>query len=219
MSFPIRKTSDGKIIEFEFCEECLQNTFQKEWNSHKLTSYVDGVDVGYLKVSYIPEDKFKKFYPSIWYYLPKVGYHTEISLEKKDREIMINSVGRIFDRNYKPIQNLSKKESEKLFKFYTRELKKRFGKRFDFFKFFCVNKPIIDFIEVKHPYRRKRIGSALYEIGSRWMGTKNLRLYSSTIQSDDAVEIWKKLKTFLPVKTEYYRDLLDIDRERMFIEY
>lgn len=93
----------------------------------------------------------------------------------------------------------------------TKIIKKLKEKQYNYLKL-AINKPYIDFIKVnmgetnfdfhdgmKHltthtDWRRKRIAIALYVFAAEYLHKKGLKLYASSLQSDDAKEAWKKLE-------------------------
>ncbi len=140
------------------------------------------------------------------------GYRGEIKLEEQSTD---------------ELRQLWKKRKQ----FINREYKKSYEE----FKDFHLDKPQIDFIEVYQPkekwryvdgegvefedqmpeFRRQGIGSALYEVGAKWMQANKMKLWASTVQTDDAKATWKNLQERKLAK-EYQS--LGLDKPRLYLE-
>lgn len=66
------KTKSGDEIVVKSNED-IEGDENRGWIVDKFSAYVNGDYAGYLKISYIPEDRFKKHYPTILSFMHKVG--------------------------------------------------------------------------------------------------------------------------------------------------
>lgn len=101
------------------------------------------------------------------------------------------------------------------------DLSERYEHQFEKFKEFHYDKPLVDYIRVYEPHRRKRIGAALYEKAARWLAeTKGLKLYASGIQSNEAKAAWQWLQKNKEanIGKEVFEDG-DRTKTRIFLSY
>lgn len=62
------QTKTGKTVEFRI-EKDSDIAVKPAWRVDKITALVEGEEAGYIKLSWIPEEKFRKQYPSIFNWL------------------------------------------------------------------------------------------------------------------------------------------------------
>lgn len=66
------KTKSGKDITFEYHED-FEGDKNRGWQVDKIDAYVDGEYAGYIKLSYIPKERFKRYYPSVLNFMTQIG--------------------------------------------------------------------------------------------------------------------------------------------------
>lgn len=170
------------------------------WRVDRLDAYLDGKEVGYLKMSCIPRDRFKRYYPTIFNYMAQIQgncvlpYEQRASLYTDLSDLQLKKL-LWASQHWAPSEPDGTRE-ELLGMAQAREkelLKGRVGKLFKEFKTFHVGKPIVDYIRVEDAYRRKGVGTALYLEGARWMAEQGLGLYRSGVQTAEAFAAWESL--------------------------
>lgn len=233
-------TKEEKPIEFDIHEQSPDKNDQlgRGWVVHKIEAKVDGKPAGYIKISYIPHENFKEEYSNIVQFVDKIrgrsfypGKKYKSLLTKRFRasddfnelplkaqvvglDNMIGEWPYYFDRNNP--DDHSEEELLELKNQFIERLWEKFGKAFEEFKDFHVEKPLVDFIRVYPDFQRQRIGIALYEKAARWLAEKGLKLYASGLQSDEAKKAWEWLQKHkgANIGTEKHGD-----RTRMYLSY
>lgn len=210
-------TKDNQPIEFKVYEQSPRkgDDLGRGWIVHLIEAYVDGEKAGYIAISYIPKERFVKEYPSVVQYIDKItgtslypgreyGYklHWSDHFDELPLSAQVRALSHPLDVNMfssyrgnvvQP-EEMSKDELKKLKKELIKKLESRYGKRFEEFKDFHMDKPLVDFIRVSEDFQRNRIGVALYEKAARWLANKGLKLYASGIQSEEAQKAWEWLR-------------------------
>jgi GNAT superfamily N-acetyltransferase len=169
------------------------------WRVDRLDAYLNG-QVGYLKMSYIPHDRFQRYYRTIFNYMAQIqgthvlpfgqytGLYTELS-DKELKTLLWYSQGWTPtepEGTHEQLLQMAKQREQDL-------LNGRVGKLFEEFRAFHVDKPLVDYIHVEPGFRRQGIGTALYLEGARWMADQGMKLYRSGVQMDEATAAWEKL--------------------------
>lgn len=222
------KSKFGRI-EFRF-DVGMSNRGDGEcWVENKVTAILDGKDIGYLKINYIPREKFNTNFKDILKFLVvqhgamdledaiKSGNTYKIIVKMADLTGERHNLDTIMktgvDTDLKPIYNLEwwkKKYNELLDK-----LNKKYGKEFKKFEEYWVDKPMIDYIQVDEKYRAGGVGIGLYIAGAMWMAEKGFPLRSGYSRSESALQAWNKMKKMgLPVGK-----VSDIGIERNKLDY
>lgn len=233
------RTRHGKEIEFK--KNLDTERENRGFVVHRLDAYVDGVHAGYLKISYIPSDLFKKFNPTIFHWMANFdGQTTIIPLDKEfshytdfDRNEKIRLLkywsGSYSDIN-RDFSKFSDDELTKMIRSIESQIAKgrdpdakHIKKRYDEFIAWHVDKPKVDYIDVKTKdsfnqnyqddtradFRRQGIALAMYQEGAKWMDSMGLRLYASTLQQPEAEAAWKKMDRLGWVERDGERLYLD----------
>ena len=206
-------TKNNRPIAIKRIEHMEPPQENRGWVVHGCVAFVDGEPAGYIKISYIPKEKFEKLYPDVLHYLANINgwCNLRAALETKD----IDSILHALDRTYKyPIADGQDFEW-KLSKIseLTNNLKHSHQKDFEGFKEFHMDKPLVDFIRVYNEheeymlnergesvprekiidFQRQGVGLALYQEAATWMAEKGLCLYASGCQQPCAAAVWDLL--------------------------
>ncbi len=163
------------------------------WIIHRADAFVEGKQVGYLKISYIPKSRFKKKYPTIWHFAQKFAGMSALDPNSSQRELW-ETVSRYAGFH-------STGDVERDMRTYTRILSQKMRKVEDFH----VDKPLVDFIRVEPEWQRQGVGRALYVYGAKQMAQRfRLPLYASGIQSEEASASWQSMKRTkgMPLKVD-----------------
>ncbi len=226
----------GKVredLQFTYAED-IEGDQNRGWVVHKIEAYLAGENVGYLKISYISSERFKRHYPHLLNYLSKMEGHCVLPFKKKDwhwKDIPVEELRSsvyviALEAGFTWTESCSLSEQAKqvddkrlmlLMEGLVRKLKKRKTAAFRHFKGYHVDKPIVDYIQVNEGFRRQGIGTALYRAGYRWMKSKGLPFYASTIQTKEAVAAWKGMANIFPMKRERIRVRTGNYRLRTFV--
>lgn len=242
------KTKLGNEIDFRIHERSPRHRDQlgRGWVVHRIEAIIDGEEVGYINISYIPEERFNQQFHSILQYIDKMkgkglspgkdyncphpcsDHLDDLPLAGQVRAIAglsYSTMNMFYQSPSKPKviqpEEMSDSELRKLKDEMIADLKERYGHQFEKFKEFHVNKPLVGYIEVYEPRKRQRIGAALYEKAARWLAeTKGLKLYASGIQTDKAKAAWNWLRKNkgAQIGTEVFRDG-DRSKVRTYLSY
>ena len=125
--------------------------------------------MGYLKISYIPQERFEENFQNIFDFMYQEGHTWAKGILKEPQEERIKTlsfhVGGWPGIQLEEIVELSQEEKDKIEKKYVKLAHRKFKKRFDDFKEFHVDKPLVDYIRVETDKQRQRVGAGLYEFG------------------------------------------------------
>lgn len=181
------------------------------WQVDKITAFVEGVEAGYLKISYIPKARFYAHFPSLFNWMdhrgklifPRDQQQTPWqSLAYADKQSLFKAL-----RQYMfPFGGPEMPDSEDGLNTELARLEKSYaagevGEQYRSFKAFHLDKPMVDYIRVHdgtyedHPtnFQRQGIGLALYQQGALYAHARGFSLWASGIQSEDAKRVWKKM--------------------------
>lgn len=203
-------------VTFKY-KESSEGDKNRGWTVDKVVAYLNGEEVGYLKMSYIPRECFERYYPGILNYLTLIGGHHVLPYDNQTtpwREIPADELRKCIynlaqtarmgwtESNNLQTQanNSTDKEVYDMVAAFEKKLTQEKGLLFKRFKSYFVDKPIVDYIKVEDKYKRQGIGTALYRAGYEWMRKKGMTLYASGIQSDDAKATWKTMQKQFHVK-------------------
>lgn len=204
-------TKGNKPIEFKIHEQSPrpQDNLGRGWIVHRIEAFIEGKEVGYINISYIPKTRFEYEYPTLLQYLDKiegrsaypgkayatdgVDYYSEI-FDELPTEVQIHVLERMLHFNGGEQEHLDEKGLIKRKQELMKELNRKFGQKFADFKEFNMDKPLVDYIKVEDHAQRQRVGIALYEKAAKWLATKGLNLHASGIQSDAAKASWEWLR-------------------------
>ena len=188
-------TKDGQEIEFEFIENDPEDkkSVNVGWVVHRLNALVGGENVGVLKISYIPLERFYEIFPTIWHFMGLIKGWAGLrdilkSGEYKDPEILWKiAAPYIGILNPKKDYSLEQKLKD------LKRTEDRYSEKFRLFKRHWVNKPMVDYIKVEEPWNRKGVGQSLYQKGSEIMRKRGMKLHASGLQSPEAKAVWRKM--------------------------
>lgn len=195
-------TKDGKPITFKVHERSPRSQDQSPEENrgfivHLIEAFVDGKEVGYLTISYIPKVYFKMFYPSVWHYATYIqGWTNPKILESwknKDWPGLLKAVFPYPGFYYATdVSKMSDKDIQKELERGSKSLISDLQK----FKQWHVDKPKVDFIRVEDSWKRQGIATALYNYGAKWLAqVHHLPLYASTLQKPEAAAAWDRMET------------------------
>ena len=221
-------TKDGKKITFKRILN-FEPDENRGWVVHALLAEVDGDPAGYLKISYIPTDNFKREYPDVFHYVAKMkGWVTlKNALKNNNLDERIRGLDHYGQYYATDLNDASLEDRLEMVKTLEKQVKSKFQKDYLGFKEYHVDKPLIDFIRVyddldnsvfvdaneridrkgRINYKRQGVASALYKEAALWLKELNLQLHASTLQQPEAKAAWEKMKSLglvseIPPKTK-----------------
>ncbi|KKM90777.1 hypothetical protein LCGC14_1235280 [marine sediment metagenome] len=217
------ETKKKQEITFK-AEQDIKGDKNRGWKIDKLTAYVDGKDVGYIKIENIPKERYEQYYPTIVNYVSQIsgthilpigkGHLHWKELETEDlRRSVKTAYWAILHKDYsvnEEFKKLPREDLEKMMDDIILPIKKRYGKQYKEFVDHHVDKPFVSYIFVEKDVRRQRIGVALYLTAAKWLKKQGLRLYASVGQSDEAKATWQYLEKHYNVKKDGDRRYLDV---------
>jgi len=166
----------------------------------KFGIYSENNELGYVKISWIPWNKWAETYPNIWEYLFRIeGWggceikdRADLSLLTKEQIIEISKM-----RNNK----VSFEEMEK-------SVVGNYNEAFEKFRDKYVDKPYIEYVYVKKSYRRQGIAKLMYIYVSHWLWDNyKLELRSGDIRTPDGDWLWlsilKKWDNIVKIDNQY----------------
>lgn len=203
-------------VTFKYLEDS-EGDDNRGWQVDEINAYMGETKVGYLKLAYIPAERFKKWYPSILSYIQLIGGShffprqyctvpwTSIPIDDLRKSVyMMAQVAGVGWNESNRMQAEASEAPDKIVRQMIHglvmEIEKEQGHKFKAFKKFFVNHPYVDFIRVDDEYKRMGIGTALYRAGHEWMKTKGMKLHASNSQSADAAAAWETLERDYPVE-------------------
>lgn len=187
------RTKDGREITFKFYDDHPNEKggVERGWKISLLEAYIGSDYVGHIKVSYIPMENFMKLYPTILHWIVLKSHDHKILDHLDDIDFIYNEISRGWGRGW----GRDKTKEDKIK--YINSFIDAYRDEYRRFKRFHVNKPMVDYIDVKknkyENLRRQGIGEALYRKMSEIMKDKGMKLHASGIQSDDAKASWRSM--------------------------
>lgn len=210
-------TKDGREITFNRIPDS-EGDKNRGWQVDQLDAYLGNQKVGYIKLSYIPKKRFKRYYRSIFNYLSQLtGKHvlpykadTALPSELSDEELR-----KTFPQAYqaatnrypkydhstneylhsgKPLKDLTREELLAAYKEIEKILIKNHEMYFLNFKKHTMDRPLVDFISVDENFRRLGVGQALYKEAAKWMAEQGMKVYASGVQSKPAEASWQSME-------------------------
>ena len=180
-------TKSGDKLQFTVKER--SETLNMGFTVDLFEVFIDKKAVGYLKAKYIRSSDWQQKFPDLKSFgkecFPRV-FESLLYAELQNKNPDLNPH---LELNYwaDRIKDLNKNLS--------REYKK--------WKSYYMDHPVIDYIRVTDEnLKRQGIGTALYEYAARWYGSRDMKLYASSNQSDSAQATWENLSQTHPVKEE-----------------
>ncbi len=217
------ETKKKQEIIFKVKED-IEGDKNRGFKLDQLTAYVDGKEVGYIKIENIPKERYERYYPTIVNYVSQIGGTPILPHEKRhlhwkelETEELRNSVKTaywgVLHKDYsmdEEFKVLPREDLEKMMQDAILPIKKRYGKQFKEFVDHHVDKPFVAYIHVEKDLRRQRIGAAMYLTAAKWLKKQGLRLHASVGQTAEAKGAWKYLEKHYNVKTDGKRRYLDV---------
>lgn len=207
------KSKYGRV-EFRFEEGMSNRGDGKDWVEDKVTALLNGEEIGYLKINYIPKAKFNSNYKDILNFLvvQEGAYELGKAMKSGDtKQIIVKMADLIGERHNLDVlaktntgtdlQPLDVNWWMNKYSSLMKKLDARYGKEFKKFREYWIDKPMVDYIHVKEEYQKGGIGFGLYIAGAMWMAEKGFPLRSGYSQSEKAANAWDRMKRLgLPVK-------------------
>lgn len=183
------------------------------WSDDEIRAFVDGEDVGYLKISYIPKKNAKLLFPDVLTFMHRNNSNLIFPSEVINdhlgpvdyssmsdgqlRELLIGLTLTFFggwsDRQ-NAIKRMDKREMLVMLKEYMRVSKRKNGPDYKKFLETYVDKPFVNFIKVFDNFQQTGIATLLYVITSKWLQERGMYLYAGDPQTDRAKEIWNRME-------------------------
>lgn len=207
------KTKDGQDITFKLYED-IEGDNNRGFIVHKIVPIVGGNPAGYLKVSYIPNDRAKKHYPTVFHWLERMeGKHGMITVYEdksiSDPKALFSLLQRYGNwregaeasQQWKNGE-LTKSDLKEFRKKILTNLQEKYEDHFKQFLQYFVDNPYVDYINVDE--KRNHVGLALYIAGAYYLyhNFGRLKLFASSTQSNDAQNAWAYLKKIFQVRTK-----------------
>lgn len=176
------------------------------WTVHQIFAMGGDELAGYIKTAYIPQKRFAQRYPNIVPYLCHmkgkvllpVGVETieecnDEQLRKSCSHIAYETLPwGIASENVRMMSNYGKQSLMTFWNEGVKTLEERYGKEFEAFRDFHVDKPIVDYVRVMDGYRRRGIATALYLEMAHYLAEQGLVLRASGLQAKEAAAWWDK---------------------------
>ena len=214
------KTRQSNIdIHFEYYTS-VEGDNNRGWRVDKVIAAHKSKQVGYLKLAYIPLDRYNEYYPTIFNWMDQIR---GMCILPRATGIIIHDEGEYRAASCRHYSTFTKKEAFHFLnrlslnqrycvKEKTREnlchaellwciedcertlLKGQLGKEFKQFKQYYVDKPIDDFVRVEDNYQRQGIAENMYEVATLWLAKRKLPLYLSTLRHPHAKALSDKMR-------------------------
>lgn len=230
------KMRDGREITLTF-EVDVEGDFNRGWQVDKITASVAGKEIGYLKLSNIPSQRFADRCPTIlnfltifsgWCGFPTICdyINTEEGRDMYDRgksrhpknlsddelRETLSSAHNYLRSEYgyaQEFKNVTDRAELLQHLDATIELAEKFhGKAMRKFKAYHVNRPVDDYVSVIPEFRRQGIATHLYIIASKWVESQELNLYLSTCRTPDGLAVSEKLRDLGHIKKKGSREII-----------
>jgi len=199
------KTKEGLPIKFKVYEQDPQDSkgLNLGWVVHRVEAWVDDMEVGYLKISYIPQSYADKWFPTLWHYLKNhKGYRNIKDPDDLDSVYRGVSISRYSAKDPESVEVPEKKVRDKQLRMFLKTSPE--AEDYKSTMLYLVDHPFVDYINVE--FKGQGIGTALYKYGARWLAkTKGLPLYASSLQTEEAKSAWlsmRKPSKRIPIKDE-----------------
>lgn len=201
-------TKQGERIQFKRFEDD-EGDGNRGWQVDKIVAYVNGQPRGYIKASYIPKERWEKYYHNIYNFVAQIVGSSVLPFDRRDQDYHTFSeqelqkhVFVIASKLYgsREANNLSERAKsmsrDELIAFYEENEKpliRKYVKHLNKFRKRNINFPTIAVIDVDRPFRRHGLGRAMYIQMALWMAEKGMKLHASGLQTDDAQKTWEKM--------------------------
>lgn len=173
----------------------------------------DSVCMAYMKLAYIPKERFESHYPNILYYMDNIkgwcGFKRYFENENWE-ELIIRanchnrSIGSRLTQSNKRI--ITDKEWEFYGKKALKQIENIYGDSFESFKNYFVDKVYVDYAGVEEEFRGNKLYLALYKEAFNYTQKLELSLYSSSLKSDIADKTYRSYVNagFIEYQAEYF---------------
>jgi hypothetical protein len=224
-------TKDGDPIHLRFFRD-IEGDRNRGFQQDMVLAFIGDEEVGYLKIGYMPRDRFDRTYPNIVSYLGTMkGWCGVRPHEQTAHETLMglhqyapNLTNLPWTITLDHLKALPEKEFKKLWRDTLRRLNKRFGEEFADFQRYYVDRPYVDFVRVysgrrigervlpdnritqpptERCFQRQGIAVALYLASALWQQAHGLELRASGLQSDEAKAAWIKFDQMGLVETRH----------------
>jgi GNAT superfamily N-acetyltransferase len=197
-------------LRFEYFE-AIDGDHSPGYKTDQVVAFLENKEVGYLKISDMPRERFDRYYPGILNYLRQVKGHGVLPFNYKTTPWQQIPIDALRDRIYEMAlcaglgwhescntlsRDAKKASAEEVRQMVCRLeglIEKERGKEFKRFESFVVDKPIVAFISVEEAFLRQGIGTALYRAGFQWLRSRGLTLYASDCQTEPAQRAWEAM--------------------------
>lgn len=193
----------GAEITFREQEETSAHDAERGWVLYRVIVSVDGVDAGYMKISYIPRENWDRLYPTLAHFVNTKVYWGQFDpskissiMEMVDKFGWLELANQKFHKSDKSpdIQALDRKALQRYARKLQWALEKKFAKEYEDFKTFHLDKPLVDYAHLEPNFRGKKIGASLYNYCAKWLAdTNGLALWASGLQTPEAKRLWSLL--------------------------
>lgn len=192
-------TKDGRPITFDV-HPFAEDSDPRGYVVHHIYAIVDGKRAGYIKLSYIPKDRWDKAFPTVWHFRRRQLGHGDIP------ESILG--------NWKAmLKHIGESYSWTDPQFYLESAIAKATKEYSQMKGWVVDKPIVDFISTDQGGLQKQgVAVALHLFASEWLKKEfGLRLWFSTLMTPAGRRFYDKFKPTVPKeKSLVYPRLNDV---------
>lgn len=226
------KTKSGDAISlqcFQLDEDIVK---ARLFDSSVIQASVNDEVVGYVKITYISQEKAAKLAEPFDYFIYKIyGSDDKVvqAYESGDVRYLLEKLAlRDLQITKEDCDSLSKLEAQELFRIFKKGINTTYNIQFKSMVDYWVNKPTIELIKVfserdysytdysqqdypcvdredNKSWQGQRIGAALYESAAQWCNSKGLELWGSATRTEDAKRMWnimEKMPKFFVIMTE-----------------
>ncbi len=206
------RTKDGREITFNILED-EEGDNNRGWQVDRILAQVEGMPAGYISLTYIPKERFCRYYRTIFNWMCQIEGMAVLPFDKRTehwknltsdekRKLLINCYLYRFTKfaNEQEIQNIPETELDKEIKKVERLAKQYHGKKFKKFHDRFVDKPYEDYVRVfavgehtgrrgtgmesEYDFRRQGVGLALYLKAAEHFEKKGLQMRLSKLRSE-----------------------------------
>ena len=178
------------------------------WQVEEVRATRDGQPAGFIRVSFIPRAVFDPLAADIYDYLlarNKLGTYAPGGPAARMVSLPVAALGQLAYRVQESLEGWSAANASNwpaqpeaairaALERWRPRIQDRFGPERDAFARFHVDKPLVDYIEVPEPLRRRGIARDLYEEAARWAAERGMALHASGTQSPAAAHLWHRLE-------------------------
>lgn len=199
---------DGRVVDLTYIEIAEARGLQPPWICHSVEAHLNGMNIGYVRVTYVPRALFETCFPTVWHFWMKQkgwcgnpddpvqvwkdAHHRLSTRSPSHPEVSSWSL----TKDQYPGDAVAREELARL-----ERNNPKLQRAMDDFAAFQVDRPYIDYIRVADPdepgfkgaadFKRLGLGTALYEAMARWLAVeKGMALHSSGLQSESAKATW-----------------------------